>query len=120
MRLLTATTAALAIAAIAFAGIATPKNKVLKGSVGPGFVISTKNAAGKKLVTTKAGTYDLTIQDKSAIHNYHLTGPGINKALTTVGFTGKKTVTVKLKVGKYKFLCDPHALDMKGSFKVTG
>ena len=39
---------------------------MLKGSVGPGFVISTKNAAGKKLITTKASTYDLTIQDKSA------------------------------------------------------
>jgi plastocyanin len=120
MRLLTATTAALAIAAIALAGTAMPKNKALNGSVGPGFVIGMTNAAGKKLVTTKAGTYDLTIQDKSTIHNFHLTGPGINKALTTIGFTGTKKVTVKLKVGKYIFLCDPHALDLKGSFKVTG
>ena len=120
MRLLTVSTAALAIAAIAFAGIATPKNKVLNGSVGPGFVISTKSATGKKLTTTKAGTYSLAVQDKSAIHNYRLRGPGINKALTTVGFTGKKTVTVKLKVGSYRFLCDPHAFNMKGSFKVTG
>ena len=120
MRLPIAITAVLAIAAIAFAGIATPKNKVLKGSVGPGFVISTKNAAGKKLTTTKAGTYDLTIQDKSAFHNFHLTGPGINKAFTAVPFTGTKKVTVKLKVGKYTFVCDPHRLQMKGSFKVTG
>ncbi len=120
MRLLTATTAGLAIAAIAFAGIATPKNKVLNGSVGPGFVISTKNAAGKKLATTKAGTYNLAVQDKSAIHDYRLTGPGINKAVTTVGFTGKKTAIVKLKVGSYRFVCDPHAFNMKGSFKVTG
>jgi len=119
MRLLTATTAAVAVAAIAFAGIATPKNKVLNGSVGPGFVITVKNAAGKKLTTTKAGTYNLIVQDKSAIHDFHLIGPGINKVITTVGFTGKKTATVKLKVGKYRYLCDPHAFDMKGSFKVT-
>jgi plastocyanin len=119
MRLLTATTAALALAAIAFTGTAIPKNKVLKGTVGPGFVITVKNSAGTKVKTTKAGTYDLTIQDKSAIHNFHLTGPGINKALTGVGFTGKKTVTVKLKVGKYIYRCDPHSFDMKGSFKVT-
>jgi plastocyanin len=30
-----------------------------------------------------------------------------------------KTVTVKLKKGTYKYICDPHATVMKGSFKVT-
>ena len=119
MRLPIAMTAVLAIAAIAFAGIATPKNKVLKGSVGPGFVISTKNAAGKKLITTKAGTYDLTIQDKSAFHNFHLTGPGVD-VKTEVADVEDTTWTVQLQAGEYKFQCDPHASSMNGSFTVGG
>ena len=49
--------------------------------------------------TTKAGTYRLTVKDKSTFHDFHLIGPGINKVVTTVAFTGTKTVTVKLKVG---------------------
>ena len=61
MRLPIAMTAVLAIAAIAFAGIATPKNKVLKGTTGPGFVITTKTPAGKAVKTTKAGNYNLVV-----------------------------------------------------------
>jgi plastocyanin len=38
---------------------------------------------------------------------------------TSVGATGNKTFTVTLKKGTYKFVCDPHASAMKGSFKVT-
>jgi hypothetical protein len=41
--------------------------------------------------------------------------------VTSVPFTGTKTVIVKLKAGRrYIYRCDPHRLDMKGSFKVTG
>jgi plastocyanin len=65
----------------------------------------------------KAGTYTITVQDKSNIHNFHLTGPGVNKK-TSVGGTGTTTWTVTLKKGTYKYICDPHAAAMKGSFTV--
>jgi plastocyanin len=40
--------------------------------------------------------------------------------VTSVPFTGTKTVTVTLKQGKYTYQCDPHAASgMKGSFNVT-
>jgi plastocyanin len=97
------------------AGAATPK---LTGTVGPGFTITLKQG-GKAVKTLKAGTYSITVSDKSNIHNFHLTGPGLNKEITTVSFQGTKTVTAKLKKGTYKFVCDPHASTMKGSFKVT-
>jgi plastocyanin len=119
MRLLIATTAALALAAVVTAGTAATKNKVLRGTVGPGFTITVKNPAGAIVKTTKAGTYDFVIRDRSASHNFRLTGPGINKRLTGIAFRGTKTVTVKLKVGRYIYLCEPHSLDMKSSFKVT-
>ena len=34
-------------------------------------------------------------------------------------FVGTKKVTVTLKKGTYKSVCDPHAANMKASFKVA-
>lgn len=118
MRLLIATTAAIALVAIV-APTAGTARKVLRGSVGPGFVITMKTAAGKPLKTVKAGSYTLIVSDKSAFHDFHLSGPGINKVITGVGFQGTKTVVVKLKQGRYRYVCDPHASSMKGSFTVV-
>jgi plastocyanin len=111
---LAAAAVALAVA-VAPAFAATPK---LVGTVGPGFTI-TLAKGGKKVKSLKAGKYSIVVHDKSNIHNFHLKGPGLNK-LTSVSFVGNKTWTVTLKTGTYKFVCDPHASSMKGSFKVTG
>ena len=107
-------TALVAALAVPSALAATP---TLKGTVGPGFTI-TLTKSGKKVTKLKHGTYIFKISDKSSIHNFHLTGPGVNKK-TTVGGTGTSTWKLKLKKGTYKFVCDPHASIMKGSFKVT-
>jgi len=96
------------------------KTPGLVGEVGPGFTIEVTTAGDKDVKTLKAGTYRITVEDKSSSHNFHLTGPGVNKS-TTVAFSGKQTWTVKLKKGTYRYQCDPHAsLGMKGSFRVTG
>jgi plastocyanin len=104
-----------ALAVTAPAGAVIPK---LTGTVGPGFTISLKRFK-KPLVSLKAGTYSITVSDKSNIHNFHLRGPGVNKQITAVGFVGTKSITVKLTKGVYRFVCDPHATTMKGSFKVV-
>jgi len=110
----------VALAAIA-AAIAAPAalagTPTLNGTVGPGFTI-TLTQGGKKVSTLKAGTYVFKIADKSSIHDFHLTGPGVNKK-TTVGGTGNSTWKLTLKKGTYKYVCDPHASIMHGSFKVT-
>ena len=108
----------LATAAIALARpAATP---TLKGTVGPGFTISlTQN--GKKVKTLKAGAYKFVISDKAAIHNFVIekeSGTKFEKDLTTVSFTGTKTVTVTLKKGQWKFYCKPHESSMFGDFTV--
>ncbi len=105
--LLVASVSALVLAVPAVA--ATP---TFKGTVGPGFTIT----MAKK--PTKAGKIKLTVSDKSDFHNFHLTGPGVNKK-TGVGPKGTFTWTVTLKKGTYRFVCDPHATSMKGSFKVS-
>ena len=60
----------LAVAAPTFA--ATDANR-LTGTDGPGSTIT----MSKK--TVKSGTYKIVIRDRSSIHNFHLTGPGVNK-----------------------------------------
>ncbi len=111
----------LAVALVAAAAgnartAATPK---LSGEVGPGFTIEVKTAAGKDVSTLKAGTYTILVEDKASIHDFHLSGPGVNKA-TGIPFMGKRTWTVKLKPGTYTYKCDPHAsMGMKGTFRVT-
>jgi len=99
---------------------ATAKDKFqLKGEVygNSSFKIEMKNAAGRKLKTVKAGTYRIKIEDKASVHNFHLKGPGVNKA-TSVSRRAETIWTVRLRPGKYTFLCDPHASMMRGSFRV--
>ena len=98
---------------------ATVSSPKLLGVSGPGFSIVLKTSSGKAVKNLKAGTYAIKVEDKSSIHNFHLFGPGVNKA-TSVPFTGTKTWTVKLKPGTYTFQCDVHAASgMKGVVKVT-
>lgn len=118
MRLLIATVA-LALATSIVAASASPARKVLRATVGPEFVITLKNAAGQTVKTVKAGEYSLVVADRSAIHEFHLTGPGINKDFTSLPFRGTKTFVIKLKPGRYIYQCDPHIVDgMKARFKV--
>ncbi|MBA3365294.1 MAG: hypothetical protein H0U03_05845, partial [Actinobacteria bacterium] len=88
----------------------------LAASVGPGFSISLEKGA-RAAKTTKSGTYAITVRDRSAMHNFHLVGPGVNKR-TAVGFVGTVSWKLRLEKGIYRFLCDPHARSMKGSFRV--
>ena len=101
--------------------VVAPSNAALPklvGTVGPGFTIKLTQF-GKPFKTLKAGTYSITVADKSNIHNFRLRGPGVNREITTVSFVGTKTVIVRVRKGKYTFVCDPHATIMKGSFTVS-
>jgi plastocyanin len=102
----------VALVAAVGAGSSLAAMPVLKGTVGPGFTITLKPTVG-----LKAGTVKIVVADKSNIHNFHLKGPGVDKK-TSVGGMGTTTWTVKLKKGKYTYVCDPHATSMKGSFTV--
>jgi plastocyanin len=105
---------AAGLVVVASASAAVP---TLNATDGPGFTITLKK--GKTKVTSlKAGKYKIVVKDLSNIHNFHLKGPGVEKK-TGVGAKGTFTWTVTLKKGTYKYICDPHAAIMKGSFKVT-
>jgi plastocyanin len=108
----------ISLAATAAGNASTTKSAGLTGEVGPGYTIEVK-LAGKDLKTIKAGTYKIKVEDKAAIHNFHLIGPGLSKK-TGISFKGETTWTIKLKPGRYTYQCDPHAAGgMKGHFRVT-
>lgn len=89
----------------------------LVGAVGPGFTISLSND-GATVKTLKPGTYKITVNDKSSIHDFHLIGPGVDET-TDVGPTGTVVWTVTLKKGSYTYRCDPHLTNMIGHFTVS-
>ena len=95
-----------------------PKPVSLVGTSGPGYAISLKKASGASAKTLKAGKYLVTVRDRSKSHNFHLSGPGVNKS-TTVPFMGTRAWTVTLKRGTYRFQCDAHRTRMKGTIRVT-
>jgi plastocyanin len=107
--------AALALATWSTATAAPSK---LVGKVGPGETIVLKTASGKRVSMVSRGTYSITVTDASDEHNFYLSGPGVRKQITGVGFVGKKTVAVRLAAGKYSFVCTPHSDDMRGGFTV--
>jgi len=109
--------ATLAVA-LAAPAIGSAQNPRLLATVGPGFTISLATADGQTVSQLAAGTYEVSVNDQSAIHNFHLIGPGVDQT-TSVEFVGTTTWTVTLSGGSYVFVCDPHAAQMRGSFSVA-
>ena len=114
--------AALALAAAVLLGAADgsavrSQNVKLVGTVGPGFSITLVDAQGSRVRNLQPGTYDIEVRDLSDDHNFHLTGPGVDR-LTPVGTTTTESWTVTLTDGTYRYNCDPHATTMRGSFTV--
>jgi plastocyanin len=103
----------------ATAGASRADNPVLTGDVGIGdsFAIQLKDASGQPVTHLDPGTYTLLVHDHSSIHNFHVTGPGVDVA-SDVGRTGDSTFTITLTNGTYTFVCDAHPGEMKGKFTV--
>ena len=89
----------------------------LDGTVGPGFTIGLTQG-GTAVTTLTAGSYTLNVDDQADIHNFHLTGPGVDVS-TDVSLKGTKSFTITLKAGKYHYQCDPHSGSMNGDFTVS-
>lgn len=114
MKLVLAAAVLAAVLAVPTALAGTP---TLVGTVGVGFVISLKEN-GTKVTHLRPGKYVIVVHDKAVIHDFHLRGPGVNKA-TSINNTAEVTWHVTLTKGTYTYVCDPHKSFMKGSFTVS-
>ena len=108
---LTASSASVANASPAQASVSpTPKADrglpIIRGTVGPGFTISVSRHQAPP------GRYKLIVRDRSGMHNWHIRGPGEVNRKTGVPFTGHREWTVRLRVGTYRIVCDPHSSQM--------
>jgi hypothetical protein len=119
VRLLIALAAAGALLGLGLAGGSRADNGQLVGDVGAGdsFQISLKDASGAAVKHLDPGTYTLLVHDRSALHNFDLSGPGVN-VVTDIGGIGDQTFTITLTDGTYLFQCDAHSAQMRGSFTV--
>jgi hypothetical protein len=110
---------ALLVPPTAFALLSAATNP-LSGRTGPGLSI-TVTKAGKKVTRLRPGRYTITVSDRSAAHDFFLTGPGIrNRRITGLGFTGRRSATVTLRRGRYEYYCQPHrSIGMRGFIRVS-
>ena len=82
------------------------------------FTITLTTEDGTAVTSLPAGDYTLEIVDKSDIHNFHLTGTGVD-VMSEVGEQEDEDYPITLVAGSYHFQCDPHAAQMNGDFEVT-
>ena len=110
----------LVLAAVLVPGSANSAAKgiALTATVGPGFSIRLVDANGGVVRQLDAGDYSITVKNLSPAqeHNFHLIGPGVDKASAFDNVT--VTWDVTLVNGTYNFKCDAHPTIMKGSFHV--
>jgi hypothetical protein len=115
------TTLILLAAAVLVPGAArsAPASTTLIGTVGVGdaFIIRLTDESGNAVTHLDPGAYTIRVHDASTLHNFHLTGPGVDQS-TTEDFVGDVTWNVTFVDGTYEFHCDPHATRMHGSFTV--
>jgi hypothetical protein len=104
-------------AALATRSSSAPAAATLAATVGPGFTISlTQN--GQAVTELQPGEYTIDVSDTATVHNFHLSGPGVDQA-TSVPGTGSATWDLTLAAGSYHFQCDAHPTMLHGDFTVA-
>jgi hypothetical protein len=98
------------------------EGEMLMGTVGEAdnpdaFTITLTDGSGQPVDALPPGDYTIQVSDLSQIHNFHLTGPGVEET-TTVPETGDAIWDVTLEAGTYTFVCDPHP-NMSGQLTVA-
>ena len=81
------------------------------------YVIGLTDQDGATVTTLPAGDYTIQVDDPSRIHNWALSGEGVDAA-TDVAGTGEESFEVSLAAGQYTYVCDPHP-SMTGTLTVT-
>jgi hypothetical protein len=93
------------------------QTRTLNGTVGPGFTITLRDASGARVQHLDPGAYTIVVSDLADIHNFHLSGPGVNQ-MTAIEDMGTVTWNVTFRDGIYTYECDPHSSSMRGRFAV--
>jgi len=93
--------------------------KLIGSVASDAYTITLTTEDGAAVTSLPAGTYTLEIVDKTDIHNFHLTGEGVD-VTSEVSGQEDENYDITLVAGSYHYQCDPHASQMNGDFEVTG
>jgi hypothetical protein len=109
--------ATLLLALVVPSAVAQADNPRLVAVVGTNeaFVISLRDANGNLVTQLAPGTYDIAVSDRAETHNFHLRGPGVDMS-TSIEDKQETTWTVTIGDGRYSYICDVHATEMRGYF----
>ena len=112
---------ALAVAAVSIPSAATGSssapNVTLTAVVGPAMNISLRNADGTNVSRLDPGTYDISVTDNSIEHNFHLRGPGVDRARASRQRARCRGPS-RLRTGTTPSSARCTPLQMKGAFTV--
>jgi plastocyanin len=100
-------------------GGAATGTKLIGSVASDAFTITLTTEDGAAVTSLPAGDYTLEIVDKTDIHNFHLTGEGVD-VTSEVSGQEDENYDITLVAGSYHYQCDPHASQMNGDFEVTG
>ena len=109
------------LGALASPAAALAQNRLI-ATVGTGDsqVITLTHENGAPVTDIPAGAYTIEVRDRSSMHNFHLTGPGVDRE-TSVAAIQTVTWTVTFQNEElYRFVCDTHPTTMRGSFTTGG
>jgi hypothetical protein len=95
-------------------------NERLIGTVGPDATISLTDEGSNPVGTIPPATYDIEVSDLSDLHNFHLSGPGVEERTTVLETGTTVTWTRALVAGSYHYECEQHPSTMFGDFTVSG
>jgi hypothetical protein len=99
-------------------GVPSAACAALYGRVAAPRSISLKKANGTTVRHLSPGSRTFVIRDRASNHNFHLTGPGVDKR-TGIAFVGRrKWRNLQLSSGTYRYICDVHPSTMRKSFTV--
>ena len=78
--------------------------------------ITLRDAAGNPVSHVDPGVYTINVRDYARTHNFHLTGPGVDRSTEVEQTTITTTWVVEFTTGTYRYVCDAHPTTMRGSF----
>jgi len=80
--------------------------KPLLGTVTRGGLLTIRDAAGRTVTRLRAGSYVLTVRDRSSRQNFHLVGPRNMDKKTGTKFVGTVRWTLSFHGGTYRYSSD--------------
>jgi plastocyanin len=113
--------AALGALAAPAAGLAQTQERLI-ATVGTNdaHVITLTRENGSPVADIPAGTYTIEVRDRSRMHNFRLSGPGVERRTDVEDIRTETWIVTLRDQSVYTFLCESHPAEMRDTFTTGG